>query len=153
MSDALAPTVQRLVAAYEALRPDTLDALMALYAPDAHFVDPYNDVQGRERIRAVFAHMFATAHQPRFRVLSTTTQGSTTFIVWDFSFGQPKPGRLEPAWKVHGCSRLTWVGDAATATVSDHRDYWDPATEIYQHLPVLGVFFRWLRRRLGTPVH
>ncbi len=151
MSEALAAAaVQRLVAAYEALRPDTLDALMALYATDAHFVDPYNDVRGRDRIRAVFAHMFATAHEPRFAVLSTTTEGATTFIVWDFTFGQPKPGSTQPAWRVHGCSRITWAGEPGAEMVADHRDYWDPATEIYQHLPVLGVFFRWLRRRLST---
>jgi len=31
--------------------------------------------------------------------------------------------------------------------VSLHRDYWDAAEELYEQIPVLGGFMRWLKRR------
>ncbi len=31
-----------------------------------------------------------------------------------------------------------------------HRDYWDAAEELYEKLPVLGSFMRWLRWRAAA---
>jgi hypothetical protein len=31
--------------------------------------------------------------------------------------------------------------------VSEHRDYWDAAEELYEQIPVLGAVMRWLKRR------
>ena len=52
------PRAQAVIAAFEGLTPDRLDALGSLYTDDARFKDPFNEVQGRPAIRAIFAHMF-----------------------------------------------------------------------------------------------
>ena len=39
-----------LIAAFETLTPQTLPALAALYAEEARFRDPFNNVQGRAAI-------------------------------------------------------------------------------------------------------
>ncbi|MET3106813.1 hypothetical protein AAKU67_002656 [Oxalobacteraceae bacterium GrIS 2.11] len=31
--------------------------------------------------------------------------------------------------------------------VTDHRDYWDAAEELFQKLPLIGAPIRWLRRQ------
>ena len=58
--------VAAIVTEFEHLTPQSLDRLMNLYAPQARFVDPFNDVIGPAAIRQVFAHMFATLQAPRF---------------------------------------------------------------------------------------
>ena len=51
MSTALGdPRLDRLAQAYEALRRDNLPALLALYAEQARFKDPFNDVRGHAAI-------------------------------------------------------------------------------------------------------
>ncbi|MCO5977000.1 nuclear transport factor 2 family protein [Ideonella oryzae] len=139
------PRTARLVAAYEALRPDTVPDLLALYDDEALFKDPFNEVRGQAAIGRIFAHMFQALAAPRFEVRVAVTEGNDAFLTWDFHFarrGQPE------RWTIRGASHLLYTPDGR---VSVHRDYWDAAEELYAKLPLLGVLMRALQRRLGTP--
>lgn len=137
--------VAKVVAFYETLTVGTLAQLDSVYADDARFVDPFNDVTGRAAIRRVFDHMFTTLDAPRFEVVRTVTEGDHCFLTWNFSFR--RTARAD-ATVIHGASHLHFAPDGRIAT---HRDYWDPARELYEGLPLLGALMRWLRRRLATP--
>jgi steroid Delta-isomerase len=134
------------VAAYfEALAPGTLAQLGSVYADDARFIDPFNDVTGLPGIRAVFAHMFATLDAPRFEVIESLTEGDQCVLTWNFAF---RSKGQEKERVIHGASHLRFAADGRVAW---HRDYWDPAREVYEGVPVLGAVMRWLRRRLTAP--
>jgi hypothetical protein len=45
---------------------------------------------------------------------------------------------------IRGGSHLTLDPDGR---ISDHRDYWDAAEELYEKLPGLGALMRWLKRK------
>jgi ketosteroid isomerase-like protein len=131
---------------YETLTPATLARLHSVYADDARFIDPFNDVAGHAAIRRVFAHMFATLDEPRFEVVEAITEGDQCFMLWNFHFR--RKGRSEAAL-IHGVSHLRFAADGRVAW---HCDYWDPARELYEGLPVLGAVMRWLRHRLSARV-
>lgn len=139
------PRSARLAAAFEALRPDTLPDLLALYDEAARFKDPFNDVRGHAAMRAIFRHMFDTLEAPRFRVLSAVTEGARAVLTWDFTF-QRQGGLLT----IHGASVIDYGLDDR---VTQHRDYWDPCEELLGKLPLLGGLVRWLQRRLAAPLH
>ncbi|MFU2486082.1 nuclear transport factor 2 family protein [Thauera sp. WH-1] len=127
---------------YETLAPHTLAGLDALYAADARFKDPFNEVVGTAAIRRIFAHMFDTVDAPRFVVTERIAQGAQAMLGWDFHFvlrGRPVV--------VHGVTHLRF--DAGGRVVL-HRDYWDAAEELYEKLPLLGTLMRALRRRLSA---
>lgn len=136
--------VAKVVAFYETLTTGTLAQLESVYADDARFIDPFNDVTGHVGIRGVFVHMFATLDAPRFEVVHSVTEGDHCFLTWNFSFR--RKGRPNPA-VIHGASHLRFAADGR---IGMHRDYWDPARELYEDLPVLGAIMRWLRRRLAA---
>jgi steroid Delta-isomerase len=129
---------------YETLTPETLVRLDALYANDARFIDPFNDVVGCEAIRRVFAHMFETLDTPRFEVLQSVTEGDECFLLWNLRFRRNRRTRDEV---IHGATHLRFAADGR---VQWHRDHWDPARELYEGLPILGLVLRWLRRRLSA---
>jgi hypothetical protein len=52
------------------------------------------------------------------------------------------------ASQIHGSTHLRFAADGR---VGLHRDYWDPARELYEAVPLLGALMRWLRRKLATP--
>jgi len=135
--------VQRFIDAFEALTPADLGTLEACFAEDARFVDPFNDVRGRPAIRAVFAHMFANCEDPRFLVDECVGDASPFYIHWQFRFGLPPRRR-----RITGVSRIEFTSDGL---VSEHHDYWDPASQLYEDLPAIGHLFRALRRRLAAP--
>ena len=134
--------VRRVVDFFETLSPAALPRLSELYAADARFVDPFNDVQGTAAVERIFSHMFAQLQQPRFVVLTAEAQGDAAFLTWDFLFH-----RGAQQQRIHGATRLLFDPQGR---VRLHRDYWDAAHELYEHLPVLGALMRWLRRRLAA---
>ena len=133
----------RAVAFFEHLEPAHLAALDLIYAPDARFKDPFNEVQGLRAIGGVFEHMFATLDAPHFVVTGRVLQGSTCFLTWDFCFGM-RSWRRGQEQVIRGASQLEF--DAA-GRITLHRDYWDAAEELYEKLPLLGALMRWLKRR------
>ena len=137
-----AKAVDRLADFYEALSPATLHELDALYAVDARFKDPFNEVLGVAAIRRIFEHMFASVDTPRFVVTTRIVDGDQAMLGWNFQL------RLRGRdLVVAGVSHLRF--DAGGKVVL-HRDYWDPAEELYAHLPLIGSLMRALRRKLSA---
>lgn len=138
--------VGRLAAWFESLSPESLSELGAFYAPDARFKDPFNDVQGLPAITALFRHMFEQLHEPRFIVTQQLVDGQQAFLVWEFRFRFRRwDTRTEQT--VRGGSHLQLD---AEGLITDHRDYWDAAEELYEKLPMLGGLMRWLRRQANA---
>ena len=138
------PRVARIAQAYTALSRDNLAVLMACYASDARFVDPFNDVQGHAAIEAIFRHMFEVLHAPRFTITAIVTEGDQAFLIWDFHFQRQAGGA---PWHIHGTTHLVLDEQGH---VRLHRDYWDAANELYAKWPLLGGLMRWLARQLRT---
>jgi hypothetical protein len=139
--------LERVVRFFETLAPGDVGRIAELYAPDAFFKDPFNEVRGTAAIARIFEHMFGQVDGPRFVVLETVEQDRGALLVWDFEFAFRPPLPRGPQ-RIRGCSHLRF--DEA-GRVSWHRDYWDAAEELYAKMPVLGGVVRWLRRRAGTP--
>ena len=137
------PAVDRLCHWFESLSPQSLAQLGDFYTVDARFKDPFNEVWGVPAITRVFEHMFNSLHEPRFVVTHRITDGAQCFLVWEFHFRfQRFDSAIEQV--VHGGSHLQLAEDGR---VSDHRDYWDAAEELYEKLPVVGALMRWLKKR------
>ena len=138
--------VQRLVQFFEHLQPQDLARLSELYAADARFKDPFNEVQGLAAIEHIFAHMFEALDAPHFIVTERIVQGTQCFLVWDFRFRFRRFDR--ESWQtVRGGTHLVFNDDGR---VTLHRDYWDAAEELYEKLPLVGGLMRWLKRRANS---
>jgi ketosteroid isomerase-like protein len=131
--------LEALLAWYGTLTPQSLARIAEFYHPQARFKDPFNDVQGAADIRRVFAHMFTSTEAPRFIIREEIAEPHRAFVTWDFTF--TLRGRR---FVVHGATRFGFDHDGR---VTEHRDYWDPAEELWQKLPVIGAPVAWLRRR------
>ncbi|MDD3352288.1 nuclear transport factor 2 family protein [Zoogloea sp.] len=138
--------VARVVSFYENLSPDGLGRIAEVYAPDAAFKDPFNEVQGLPAIEGVFRHMYEQVHEPRFRVTGQMAQGQEAWLAWEFRF-RFKGWREGETQRVRGATHLVFAGDGR---VQVHRDYWDTGEELYAKLPLLGRLMRWLQRRLSA---
>jgi steroid delta-isomerase len=137
--------LKRLIDYWQTLTPESVATIASVYADDARFRDPFNDVRGIDRIRHIFADMFIRLDAPRFTIIETIEQPHGVLLIWDFDF---RIRALKPALqrRVHGASHIRF--DAA-GRVNYHRDYWDAAGELYEQLPVVGTLMRWLKARMA----
>jgi steroid delta-isomerase len=141
---AKAAKLDELVSFYENLTLAAVDRLGDLYADEAEFKDPFNEVCGVAAIARIFRHMFVQVDAPRFVVTGRFTGYDGAMLLWDFHFrtrGTHGIGARELT--VRGASHLRFDDQGKVMT---HRDYWDTAEELYAKLPVLGVLVRGLQR-------
>jgi steroid Delta-isomerase len=138
--------LQPLLRWFETLTPQTVQQAQQLYAPDARFKDPFNDVQGPTAIAAIFTHMFEQVQQPRFVIEEVLSDGTQALLTWTMLYRRGD-GAVEH--RIRGSTHLRLD---AQGRVCWHRDYWDAAEELYETLPVIGALMRWLRRRLQVPM-
>lgn len=141
MRDAL----DRLVRYWETLSPETVARIAEVYAPDASFRDPFNDVRGEAALRRIFLHMYEQLDEPRFTIVETILEGRGAVLLWDFDF-RMKGWKPAVPRRIHGASHVRFGDDGR---VTEHRDYWDAAGELYVHLPMVGPLMRFLARRLA----
>lgn len=139
------PRVDRLVVLFESLSPADLSRLGEVYAADAQFKDPFNEVRGVPAIRAIFEHMYVALEQPRFVVHDVVVQGDQCLLTWDFLFHMRRFNR--DLQTVRGASHLKFD---AQGKIAVHRDYWDVAEELYEKLPAIGGLMRWLKRQANS---
>lgn len=128
---------------FQTLTPESLERVGEIYAQEAVFVDPFNQLTGLASVRAVYQHMFDTLKQPRFVVTTTVVSERHGFMTWDFLFecrGQ--------AQQISGCTQFE-LNDQGLIIL--HRDYWDAAQQVYEKIPLLGAVIRMIRRKLSLP--
>lgn len=128
---------------FEQFSPESLTKIESIYATQARFVDPFNDLQGIESVRKVYAHMFESLDNPRFLVTRIASTGPLGFMTWTFSFSCR--GRAQ---SIEGCTQFELD---AEGLITLHLDYWDAAKQVYEQIPVLGSVLRMLRRKLSLP--
>jgi steroid delta-isomerase len=133
--------LERLVRFYETISPQALAEIGTVYAANAHFKDPFNDVTGLADISAIFAHMFVQVDGPRFVVNTRIMQGTQAFLSWEFRYRMKRYAREEQY--IRGATHLVFN---EAGLVTEHRDYWDAAEELYEKLPILGALMRWFKR-------
>jgi hypothetical protein len=132
--------------AFERLRPDSLAEFEGLLAPNVRFVDPFNDVRGREAMMAVLRHMFDNVDLPRFAVLDIALGSEAAYLRWRMTFRWK--GKAAPA-AIEGMSE---IGFDECGLVATHIDHWDAAGQLYEKVPLLGWLLTRLRRRLAATV-
>ena len=129
---------------FESLTADSLASVSDIYAADAVFIDPFNNLSGLQAVRAVYQHMFDTLVHPRFVVTNIVSDERQGFMNWDFLFEC-----RNQAQKISGCTQFE-LNEQGRIVL--HRDYWDAAQQVYEKIPLLGAILRALRRKLSLPL-
>lgn len=136
--------LHRYVQAFEQLTPQNLhDTLMPMFAHNAYFEDPFNQVVGPDSIARVFEHMFQATEMPRFRVMNYALNEATGFIWWEFHF-------FDKQFNPHHILGVSKVAFNQSGRVLSHIDYWDSGKYIYQKVPLLATLVRWVNRKLSA---
>ncbi len=137
--------LDKLASYFESITVATLPQLRDFYAPDAYFKDPFNEVRDVASIEHIFGEMYVSLHVPRFVIHSKVEQVDEAFLTWDFNF-RIKKYKPDVTQTIRGSSHLKFD---AQNRVCYHRDYWDAAEELYEKLPLIGGFMRFLKKRVG----
>ena len=123
--------LERVVHFFEHLQPTDLAHMGRIYTM---------------QIGPIFAHMFDALESPRFVITQQVQQGAQCFVTWDFLFAMRRldAGRTQT---IRGASHLVLREEDGLWKVAVHRDYWDAAEELYEKIPLVRYFMRWLKKQ------
>ena len=143
----MSAALDRYVAVLNASGASTIDDLVACFAEDGRFRDPFSDVRGKAKIRRVFQKTYEDVDDVAFRVTDQASGTHAHYLRWTFTC-LPK-GFLRREGRLVICG-LTEVHLNEEGLITAHLDYWDPAPGLYQRVPVLGLALRKLRQQIGV---
>lgn len=133
--------LQLLKTWYETLSEESLQDIDKLYAQDAYFKDPFNELNGIDKVHSIFEHMFQNTEESKFIFKETIEQGDSAFLVWDYELvikGQ--------RYTIHGSSHIKW----SDGKVTYHRDYWDVGEELLLKIPIIKSIYNKFRMKFSV---
>ena len=122
------------------LNESTLDNIASYYDDNVFFKDPFNEFNGREKLKKLFIHMLITLKNPQFVFIDNIKNNEEIFLTWDFIFSYK-----EKLFKIHGSSHLKLNDEEK---IVYHRDYWDVGEEILLKIPLIKSLYGFFQSKL-----
>ncbi|MCB5162546.1 nuclear transport factor 2 family protein [Marinomonas algarum] len=135
--------VERFKAFYQDVKRPQLDKINEVYAEDVLFKDPVHELRGAEKLHAYLSEMCINVHSGRFEFLDQITSENTAYIKWNMHFKHPKLGNKTIT--VRGMSQVQFHD-----RIYFHEDIYDLGQMLYEHVPLLGVAVKGLKKRLAN---
>jgi len=115
-----------------------------VYAENAYYFDPFKELNGIDAIEAHFVRLLKPVESCTFELPDIAVSGGDYYFRWiyDAKFKTFKKGRV---FRSYG---ITHIRFDETGKVILHMDYWDSASGLFEHIPVLGGLIKLIKRRL-----
>ena len=123
------------------LNETSLDEIVYYYDENVFFKDPFNEFNGREKLKKLFLHMFITFKNPHFVFIDTIENSEEIFLTWDFIFTYK-----EKLFEIHGSSHLKLN---EKEKIVYHRDYWDVGEELLLKIPLIKSLYGFFQNKLS----
>ena len=137
--------VTRFKSFMASLSPDSIrERTATVYAATAYLNDNLNEVHGASAIEAHLATSLEGLSAIEVDFHDTARADSDWFLRWTMrtTFRSLRGGAKVVT---SGVTHLRFDGEGR---VLIHRDFWDAATGVYEHIPVLGAGIRAIKRRI-----
>ncbi|MCJ7664236.1 MAG: nuclear transport factor 2 family protein [Desulfobacterales bacterium] len=112
-----------------------------LYAPNAYYRDSFTEKQGVENIESYFIQGTQTMHEIAFDLQDVAVHDGNYYFRWITQLSQK--GKDDDVINLPGISHVRFDKEGR---IIFEQDFWD-AGVIYERLPVIGFFVRWLKKR------
>ncbi len=120
------------------------EAVDAAYAETLFFNDTLKTIETRARLREYLIETAKRVENCQVEVLDVVRYGEDFYVRWKMMIAARRMNGGLPTFSF-GISHLRFD---ASGQVVLHQDYWDAASGLFQHLPIIGGLLRWIKRRL-----
>jgi len=139
------PVVEKTILFYQHHDFLSGNRLGEIYAENIRFIDPFGEIDGVDNLARYFSSMEKNLIECRFDInrVCCSADANEAVLFWAMSY---RHRRLARGGKlcVNGNSHLCFE-----EKIYFHRDYFDAAAMVYEHLPVLGFLLGKIKQRLA----
>ena len=134
----------RMAGFFQEMSPATVGRVSELYAKEATFRDPINEVVGVKAIEVVMADLFHQLKNIRIVVREMRGDEDAGCLLWTMHYDFRGKKRSIP-----GVSHFRFNQEGL---VTAQEDYWDASFVLYGEFPILGAIMRGIRRMVRVKV-
>ncbi|NRD74263.1 nuclear transport factor 2 family protein [Shewanella sp. VB17] len=134
--------LQNFISIYSELGIDNLSSLHKIYHQNIEFRDPLHQVYGIDDMLCYFDSLYTNLNSCVFNIDNVFANDNQAAIYWTMTFCHPtlnQGGEII----VEGHSYLVEQDNK----VIIHRDYFDVGSMLYEHIPLLGLAVKAVKRR------
>jgi steroid Delta-isomerase len=128
----------RMAGFFQEMNVASVKRVGELYAENATFRDPINEVRGAEAIEAVMADLFHQLKNIRIVVREMHGDENAGCLIWTMHYDFRGKSRALP-----GVSHFRFD---EKGLVTAQEDYWDASFVLYGEFPLLGMAMRGIKR-------
>ena len=140
-NDSARQAVGRFAALYGNLNEENVEARVRdTYAPEAWFNDTIATESGIDAIEKYLLKTARGAQKVEAKINDVAVSGSDVYARWTMEIRSKNLAGGKPV-VTEGISQLRFDGQGRIIL---HQDFWNPASGIYQHLPILGPAIRFV---------
>lgn len=144
-SDAEVLAVERFRLFFSHLQaPEMAERLRAAYADALFFNDTVKTISKREDLANYLLETARATEKVAVEVLDVVRYNEDYYVRWrmEITWKRVKRGQTTTSY---GISHLRFD---ELGQIVLHQDFWDAASGLYEHLPVVGWLIRWFKRKL-----
>jgi steroid Delta-isomerase len=134
----------RMAGFFQEMSAANVGRVRQLYAADATFHDPINEVTGVKAIEAVMADLFHQLKNIRIVVREIRGDEDAGCLLWTMHYQFRGNKRSIP-----GVSHFRFNSDGL---VTAQEDFWDASFVLYGEFPILGMIMRGIKRMAKVKV-
>ncbi|MCG7199606.1 nuclear transport factor 2 family protein [Marinobacter pelagius] len=143
-NSAVPATIEHFKALFNELDRGNLNRLQEVYSEEIRFQDPFGQVVGLDQLTHYFAGAYQNVISCHFEFGTPVASGPWVALPWVMKLRHRRiRGGREIS--VDGISHL----EIDDGRVRFHRDYFDAGQLLYENLPALGRFIRWIKGQAG----
>lgn len=134
----------RMAGFFQEMNESNVGRVAELYAPEASFRDPINEVTGVKAIQAVMADLFHKLKNIRIVVREMRGDEDAGCLLWSMHYDFRGKKRCIP-----GVSHFRFNREGLVVA---QEDYWDASFVLYGEFPLLGALMRLIKRMARVKV-
>lgn len=119
-------------------REDLSERIGELYAEDIYFNDTVHIIRDRTTLIDYMGRTGQSLEQNSVDVHKVIRDGSDVYVRWEMTFLTRAAGKKIESHSI-GMTHLRFNSEGQIVL---HQDFWDSATGLYEHLPVIGFVLR-----------
>jgi hypothetical protein len=133
--------IELFVSFYSTYTEDNIRShVRELYAPNAYYRDGFVEKQGVENLEAYLIAGTQTMHELAFDLQDVAVHDGNYYLLWTTQFS------LKNKKEIISLTGMTHLRFDKDGRVIFEQGFWD-AGVIYERLPIIGSFIRWLKKR------
>jgi hypothetical protein len=137
--------IERFKDFYAVFTPENVLARVRnVYAKNAYLRDAFKELNGIEDIEAYMLRLLKAVESCTFEFLDVAVSGGEYYFRW-VSEAKSKTIKKGRIMRSYGMSHIRFD---ETGKVVLHVDYWDSASGLFEHIPLLGGLIKLIKGRL-----